>query len=127
MVNFLIACAVGLLCGIVSGFGIGGGSVLMVWLTAVCSIAQKTAQGVNLLYFLPTAGAALILHTKNRQVEWKLVVPTALSGCAAAGLAANLATRIDAGLLQRFFGGFLILVGFSELFRKPKRAASDDS
>ena len=124
MVNFLIACIAGLVCGVISGFGIGGGSILMVWLTAVCSIGQKTAQGINLLYFLPTAGAALILHTKNRQVEWKAVLPAALCGCAAAGLLSWLAVRMEGELLRKIFGGFLIIIGLSELFKKPKNNRS---
>ena len=75
MLSFLIAVAAGLVCGVLSGFGIGGGSLLMVWMTAVLSMEQKAAQGINLLYFLPTAAAALIFHTKNRLIEWKAVAP----------------------------------------------------
>ena len=79
MLNFLLAAAAGLICGVLSGFGIGGGSLLMVWMTAVLSMEQKTAQGVNLLYFLPTAAAALIFHAKNRMVEWRAVIPAAIA------------------------------------------------
>ena len=59
----------------------------MVWMTAVLSMEQKTAQGVNLLYFLPCAVCALIFHIKNRQIVWRAVWPAALAGavCAAGG------------------------------------------
>lgn len=124
MAGFLIACAAGLVCGVISGFGIGGGSVLMVWLTAVLSLPQRTAQGINLLYFLPAAAAALILHAKNRQVEWRAVLPAALAGCAAAGLLSSLAVRMEAELLRKIFGGFLIIIGLSELFKKTKNKRS---
>ena len=60
MLTFLGAILAGLVCGVLSGFGIGGGSLLMVWMTAVLSMEQKAAQGVNLLYFLPCAACALI-------------------------------------------------------------------
>ena len=60
-----IAGLAGLVCGILSGFGIGGGSLLMVWMTAVAALDQKTAQGINLLYFLPTSIGALIFHIKQ--------------------------------------------------------------
>ena len=63
-----VAAAVGVLCGIISGFGIGGGSVLMVWMTAVLAMEQRTAQGINLLYFLPTAAAALIIHIREKRI-----------------------------------------------------------
>ena len=82
MLNFLIAVLAGLVCGVLSGFGIGGGSLLMVWMTAVLAMEQKAAQGINLLFFLPTAVCALIFHAKHRQICWKAVVPAALAGCA---------------------------------------------
>lgn len=71
MLTFLIAVLAGLLCGVLSGFGIGGGSLLMVWLTAAQSMEQRTAQGVNLLYFLPTAICSLFFHVKNKQIVWR--------------------------------------------------------
>ena len=61
-----IAGLAGLVCGILSGFGIGGGSLLMVWMTAAAALDQKTAQAINLLYFLPTSVGALIFHIKNK-------------------------------------------------------------
>ena len=112
----------GLGCGVLSGFGIGGGSLLMVWMTAVLSMEQKTAQGINLLYFLPTAAAALIFHTKNQLIEWKAVVPAAIAGSVTAALAALLSANLEMSLLRKLFGGFLILVGLSEVFLKTRKA-----
>jgi len=113
-----ISILVGAACGILSGFGVGGGSLLMVWLTAAVSMEQQTAQCCNLLYFLPTAGAALVFHAKHKQILWQAVLPTALCGCAAAVLGALAADAVDPGLLRKLFGGFLILVGISELRKK---------
>ena len=113
-----IAVIAGLLCGIISGFGIGGGSLLMVWMTAVASLDQKIAQGINLLYFLPTSVGALILHIKNKMICWKAVIPAALCGCATAALAAWFSASMEVSLLRKLFGGFLILVGISELRKK---------
>lgn len=121
MLSAVWAAAAGLVCGVLSGWGIGGGSLLMVWMTAVLSMNQRAAQSVNLLYFLPTAAAALLLHAKNRMVEWKAVLPAAAAGCATAALAAWLAAGLETELLRRLFGGFLILVGLSEIFLKTKQ------
>ena len=116
------AIAVSTVLGFLSGLGVGGGSLLMVWMTAVLSMEQKAAQGINLLYFLPTAAAALIFHTKNRLIEWKAVVPAALAGCAAAVPGALLAASLEMELLRKLFGGFLIAVGLVEIFLKgPKK------
>lgn len=112
----LVAGAAGLVCGVLSGLGIGGGTLLMVWMTAVMDMEQRMAQGINLLYFLPTAACALIFHIKNRLIRWRVVLPAAITGCLSAAGAALLATAIDASLLRRLFGGFLILVGITELF-----------
>ena len=71
MLSALIAGAAGAVCGVLSGFGIGGGSLLMVWMTALLGMEQKAAQGINLLYFLPTAAAAILFHAKNRLIVWK--------------------------------------------------------
>lgn len=124
MLTFLIAVAAGLVCGVLSGFGIGGGSLLMVWMTAVLSMEQKTAQGVNLLYFLPCAVCALIFHIKNRQIVWRAVIPAALAGLASAVGGALLAQHLEAALLRKLFGGFLVLVGLSEIFLKGLKKPS---
>ena len=118
MLTFLGAILAGLVCGVLSGFGIGGGSLLMVWMTAVLSMDQKAAQGVNLLYFLPCAACALIFHIKNRQIVWPAVWPAAAAGAVCAVGGALLAQQADAETLRKLFGGFLILVGLSEVFLK---------
>lgn len=92
----------------------------MVWLTAVVAMDQKTAQGINLLYFLPTSLGALIFHIKNKMICWKAVIPAALCGCVTAALAAWLASCMDVSLLRKLFGGFLLVVGVMEFFKKPK-------
>ena len=121
MLKFVSAVLAGLVCGVLSGFGIGGGSLLMVWLTAVLSMEQRTAQGVNLLYFLPTAACSLIFHVKNKQIVWKAVIPAVVAGCLTAIPGAVLAGNLDTELLRKLFGGFLILIGLSEVFLKGKK------
>ena len=117
----LFAGIIGALCGILSGFGIGGGSLLMIWMTAAAAMDQKIAQGINLLYFIPTSLAALIFHIKNKMICWKAVIPAALFGCIAAAAAAWISVSLDVSILQKLFGGYLLVVGCVELFKKrPK-------
>ena len=123
----MISVLLGIACGILSGFGIGGGSLLMVWMTAVAALDQKTAQGINLFYFIPTSVAALIFHIKNKMICWEAVIPAALCGCVTAGLSAWLAASLDVSLLQKLFGGFLLVVGIAEFFKKnPGHGKSHD-
>ena len=104
--------------GVLSGWGVGGGALLMIYMTAFAGMPQLTAAGINLLYFLPTAGGALFWHGKNKQIEWRLVWPAVLAGLVTAGLCAVLAHQLGGGLLRRLFGVFLCTIGVSELLRK---------
>ena len=124
MVDFFLAVLAGLICGVLSGFGIGGGSLLMVWLTALLSMDQRTAQGINLLYFLPAAGCSLIFHVKNRQIVWKAVVPAAIAGCLTAIPGALLAGSVDTALLRRLFGGFLSSSASARSSSRAKKPAA---
>ena len=117
-----MAALAGLVCGVLSGLGIGGGTLLMVWMSAVCGMEQRLAQGINLLFFLPAAACALIFHAKNRLIRWEFVLPAALTGAAAAALTAWLTAGLDTALLRRLFGGFLLLVGLRELLYRDKKA-----
>lgn len=118
MTSPLFCAAIGVLCGIISGFGIGGGSILMIWMTAAIGMEQITAQGINLLYFLPTAGAAILFHAKTRNIDFKAVLPAAIGGCVTAGIFAWISSSMNTELLRKLFGGFLIIIAISELFFK---------
>lgn len=118
MGGFLLAAAVGLGTGILSGFGVGGGTLLLIYMTAFAGVAQTQAQGINLLYFLPTAATALPAHFKNGYVDKKAALPAILTGLAASGAAAWAATGLDVALLRRCFGAFLLYIGVRELLRK---------
>ena len=94
MMGWLIALLAGTITGILSAFGIGGGSLLLIYLTSFAAIDQHQAQGINLLYFLPAAAAALPAHHKHGLLDKKVILPAILAGLAAAGLAAWLSLSI---------------------------------
>lgn len=71
-------CAVAFLSGIFASMGLGGGMVLIVYLTVFAGFSQLAAQGINLVFFIPIAIISLVLHTKNKLVEWKKAVPAVL-------------------------------------------------
>ena len=118
MTDWLIAALAGAVTGVLSGFGVGGGSLLLIYMTSFAGMSQALAQGINLLYFLPTAAAALPAHFKNGCVEKRALLPAISAGLACSALTAWAATALDVELLRRCFGGFLILTGLRELFRK---------
>ena len=118
--SWLGAVLAGFLTGILSGFGVGGGTLLLVYMTAVAGVDQHLAQGINLLYFLPAGLLALPSHVKNGYVEKKAVVPAVVTGLMCAAVAAWAATAMNVDLLRRCFGGFLVAVGLWELLKKQK-------
>lgn len=104
--------------GILSGMGVGGGTLLMLYLTLFAKVSQRTAQGINLLYFLPTAGSALFGHIKNRLIEKTAFFWSVGFGVVSCILSAWLAGKLPVDLLKRGFGVFLLVVGTLELFRR---------
>ncbi|MDR1913813.1 MAG: TSUP family transporter, partial [Clostridiales bacterium] len=66
---------IGLLSGIISGMGIGGGTILIPALCILYDTQQQTAQNINLIYFIPTAIIALITHVKQGNIEKKPLPP----------------------------------------------------
>lgn len=118
MNSWPVALLAGAVTGVLSGYGIGGGSLLLVWMTAFAGVDQRLAQGINLLYFLPTAAAALPAHFKNGQVEKTGLVPAILAGLPAAALGAWAASVLELGLLRKCFGVFLLVIGVKQLLQK---------
>ena len=95
-----IAALIGLCSGIISGMGIGGGTILIPALAILLSVGQHDAQGVNLLYFIPTALVSLGIHIKNRSVNFKIALPIIISGLLGAVGGAVLAGVMEAKLLD---------------------------
>lgn len=114
----------GAVTGVLSGFGIGGGTLLILWLTLVSGASQLEAGGVNLLYFVACALPALTGHVKNGLIEKRAVLWCALAGVPACILGAITASVLDVTLLRRLFGIFLLVIGFRELFAKGKQRDS---
>lgn len=117
MVEFLIAFAASAL----AGLGVGGGGLLVIYLTLVKHTEQLTAQGINLAFFLAGAVPALIFHMTKRRINYPLVLTLGLLGAVGTFLGAALAGAIGGELLQKAFGGLLLLTGIKALFVSFKK------
>ncbi|MBM6898045.1 sulfite exporter TauE/SafE family protein [Pseudoflavonifractor capillosus] len=111
---------VGVATGVLSGCGVGGGTLLMLYLTWCTGMGQYQAGGINLMYFLTCAPPALLGHAKKGLVEWQGVLWCVVTGVPAALGAAAVAGQLEVELLRRLFGVLLLYVGAKELFfRRP--------
>lgn len=116
----MIEAVVGFLTGVVASMGLGGGFILVVWLTVFADVEQKAAQGINLLFFLPIALISLIIHIKNGLVNKSLVKKLTLGGILGAVIGTFGAMWIDNTLLRKLFAVFLLIFGLKELFSRRK-------
>lgn len=114
----ILTILAGFFSGIISGMGVGGGAILIPVLTTFMNVEQKISQCVNLVYFVPTAIAALIIHIKNKSVDFKTALPVTGFGIMGAIIGSLLAICISGGALRRLFAIFLFGIGINQFFDK---------
>ena len=117
----MISILVGAVLGFLSGLGIGGGSLLILWLTLAQNADPSTARGINLLFFLPCAGVALFFRRKQGTLPFRKILPAILTGALSALIFSLFSQNLDLNLLKKLFGGLLILTGLREIFYRPKK------
>ncbi len=121
-IYFVIA---GLLGGIIGGMGMGGGTLLIPILTIFLGLGQHLSQGINLIVFIPLSLVAIIIHMKNKLIDYKaffyVMVPAIMSSV----LFSYLSNGLNAKVLKLIFAIFLIIVGIIMLIiaikNRPKK------
>ena len=121
MVDWLLPIAFAAATGVLSAWGVGGGTLLLVCMTLFLDVGHREAQAVNLLFFLPTASISLFFHRKNGFLDKDAFRQTALPGAAASLAGALVAAMVDVTLLRKPFGIFLIYSGASMLLSARKK------
>lgn len=107
---------IGLVSGIVSGTGMGGGTILIFLLTFLCGLEQHIAQATNLIFFIPTSIVAIIVNIKNKNIDLKLATIISIFGILGAIIGANLSVHTDVKVLRKFFGIFLAIIASHEIY-----------
>ena len=110
----LVLASVG--AGILAAMGLGGGGVLLLYLSAV-GISQLQAQGINLLFVLPVGLCSLWFHRKNGLVDLSAAVPIAIGGIAGVWIGVLIAGNLPQELLRRLFGGLILVIGLREIWQ----------
>lgn len=121
MTQWVIPVLAGFGTGILSAWGVGGGTLLLLIMTLFLDVDQVTAQGINLLYFLPTAGAGLLFHRKNGLLDKQVIRHAVPVGIFTAAATAWAATSVDTAFFRKPFGIFLLFTGITMLQQKKKQ------
>ncbi|HHV99527.1 MAG TPA: sulfite exporter TauE/SafE family protein [Clostridiaceae bacterium] len=117
----MILYIIGVAAGIISGMGIGGGTILIPALVLLVKPGQHIAQSVNLIFFIPTAIIALIIHIKNKSIDFRMTLPIAGAGLFGAFIGSRFAVSLSSDALKKWFGVFLLIMGCYEMIRKGKK------
>lgn len=107
---------IGLISGIVSGTGMGGGTVLILLLTAINGIEQHIAQATNLIFFIPTSIIAIIANWKNKLIDKKLAITISIFGVIGATFGAIISSKMNVVELRKYFGIFLAIIAIYEIY-----------
>ncbi len=106
----------GIISGMVSGIGMGGGAILILVLSVFMGVDQHIAQATNLVFFIPTSISAIITTIKEKLINWKIGLPVAVSGVVGAIIGAKISVKLDVKYLKKYFGIFLILITIYEIY-----------
>lgn len=115
--NWVMAAIAGTLSAIIGAMGLGGGGVLLIYFNLFTQTPQTLAQGINLLFFIPSAIVAIIIYIKKKLVNFKLAITFSLLGLAGALAGSYLACFIESCVLSKLFAILLLIMGALQ-FRK---------
>lgn len=112
----MVQILIGLVAGIISGIGMGGGTVLIFLLTTISGLEQHTAQAINLIFFIPTSISAIIVNIKNKNIDFKLAFVISICGIIGAIIGARLSINTNVETLRKYFGYFLAIIAVHEIY-----------
>ena len=114
----------GFLSGVIGAMGLGGGAVLLIYLALFKNTKQLEAQGINLIFFIPVALLSVIIYAFKKQIEWKMVLPLAITGLLGATAGFLVSGLIGDEIVAKIFGGLLALMGIWQIiavFKKKEK------
>ena len=117
----MLEVLIGVVSGIVSGTGMGGGTILIFLLTFIMGVEQRVVQATNLIFFIPTSLIAIIVNLKNKNLDVKAGVIISVFGIFGAIIGANLAINMDVKILRKCFGIFLSIIAINEIYSITKQ------
>lgn len=120
--EWIFPIIVGTILGGLSGLGVGGGSLLMLWLTLVMGAEQEYARLMNLMFFIPCALAVSLFRWRQGKLDLRLTVTAIAAGCVGSVLGNLWRQHLDLELMRRIFGILFVICGIRELCYRPRKA-----
>lgn len=114
---FIISVLLAVLIAALSGMGVGGGGLLVIWLVLIMDMPSRTAQGINLVFFVISALAALPVHLRRRRLPTKLLLFLTATAIPGVFVGCRLASYLSEDITRRIFGYFLLFAGGGQLYR----------
>lgn len=107
----------GIISGIVTALGMGGGTILILLLNLFASLEEHEIQGINLVFFIPTAIVACIINKKRNMIELNVSKRIIIFGIIGSILGSWMSFKINSENLKKCFGIFLILIAIYEIYK----------
>ena len=107
----------GIIAGIITALGMGGGTILILLLNLFTSLEEHEIQGINLVFFIPTAIVACIINKKRNMIELNVSKWIIIFGIIGAFLGSWMSFKINSENLKKCFGIFLILIAIYEIYK----------
>ncbi len=104
-----------------AGMGVGGGGLLLIYLTLAVDMPQHTAQLVNLVFFLFASASSLTVHVAKRRIPYTAVAIFACGGVIGAYFGVCTASATEPDVLRCLLGAFFAVTGAFSLFKKENR------
>lgn len=117
----MVYILIGIISGIVSSLGMGGGTILILCLSLFMGKDQHIAQGANLVFFIPTAIVSIFINQKNKLIKWKTGLVIITFGIIGTIIGANISVSLETKILKLFFGIFLLCVAIFEIYTLLKK------
>lgn len=107
---------IGMISGMVTAIGMGGGTILILLLTVFLNTQQHVAQATNLIFFVPTSITAIIMNIKNKNIDFKVGINIIIFGIIGSIIGAMVSSKISVQNLRKYFGIFLLFIAIHEIY-----------
>lgn len=116
-----VSILTGIMLGFLAGLGVGGGSLLILWLTLVLNMDTDISRMINLMFFVTAAGSVSIIRWKKGVIDIKEILPAIIAGSIMAAMFSFFRNTVDQNAIRKLFGALLLITGFRELFYRPRK------